>query len=183
MSLYRVCFVCGNVFFQGDDPKRQCRHCRAELEKLKDVSSDLLARYREGQPMDEITSGYYFQMVERTWSAGGQSEQFYKAVKDTGVPYETFQHLVSGVIIRGIVDGWVDLWLPSADVLHRPGDYAPDKMFVKVEARDPNRLADEIANLFPDVNWDEEIPADIDGEPLPAEHSEAAPAVEQKQPA
>ncbi len=167
MSLYRVCFVCGNVFFQGDDVKKQCRHCRAELEKIKDIGSEINQLYRQKKKFGDLTEGYYFQMVERTWSAGGQSEQFFRAVKDTGVPYETFQHLVTGVIIRGIVDGWVELSLPSADVLHKPGDYAPDRMVVKVEAKDPNKLADEITNLFPEVNWDEEIPADVAAEPPP----------------
>ena len=158
MSLYAQCRVCGGIFrADASQSGVQCRYCREAIAKLGNAYLELAEALRAGQPREDITLAYHFQVIEKLWSAEGKGEQFYDIIQPKGVRYDDFAHLVTAVVIKGVNEGWIELNLPSVDILRRPADMGEDKNYIRLEYRDSDRWVEEVCQLFPDVDWDESI--------------------------
>jgi hypothetical protein len=71
--------------------------------------------------------------------------------------------MVTRAIAKGVQDGWMDLTFPSDPLAENP--------VYKLKFKNPERFAQEVEKLFPEVNWDEQIQVpipQIDGQPAEA---------------
>lgn len=119
------------------------------MSKLQQLA-ELLDRWWEPRRWRaDLTRPTVYLLLEQLWTANGQGEALYQGVAPPTVNYDIFRHMVTRLIARGIEEGWMDIKFP-------PDPLAEDPVY-QLEFKDPERFAREVEQLFPEVNWDEQI--------------------------
>ena len=139
----------------------RCAHCKAQLNKLEQLRQLLAHWYYPRRWRADLVEPSVNFLLEKLWTANGQGEALYAGISPPNVNYDIFRHFVTRTIARGIQEGWMDLTFPSDPLAENP--------VYKLQFKDPDRFAQEIERLFPDVNWDEQIQIPIPGEAGEAE--------------
>jgi LSD1 subclass zinc finger protein len=139
----------------------RCAHCRAELNKLEQLRQLLAHWYYPRRWRADLVEPSVNFLIEKLWTANGQGEALYEGIAPPNVNFDIFRNLVTRTIARGIQEGWMDLTFPSDPLAENP--------VYRLKFKDPDRFAREVEQLFPDVNWDEQIQVPIpQTEPEPA---------------
>jgi len=82
----------------------------------------------------------HLQLIELIWTADGRGREFYELTRPKGVSYDRFVQRVTGVVCRGIAEGWITIQLPPAPV--------PDDRAYRIDFHDPERFAEEVLACF-----------------------------------
>jgi LSD1 subclass zinc finger protein len=145
----------------------RCGHCRAPLDKLEQLRQLLAHWYYPRRWRADLVEPSVNFLIEKLWTADGQGEKLYTGIAPPDVNYDIFRNMVTRSIARGVAEGWMDLTFPR--------DPLADNPIYKLRFKNPDRFAQEIEKLFPDVNWDEQIQipmadtaAGSRGEPAPS---------------
>jgi hypothetical protein len=90
---------------------------------------------------------YY--LLEKLWTANGQGETLYNGIAPQYANYDVFRNLVTRLVARGVDEGWVELEFPDDPLEENP--------VYQLKFSDADRFARGVEQLFPEVNWDEQI--------------------------
>ncbi|MCL4541952.1 MAG: hypothetical protein M1396_06410 [Chloroflexi bacterium] len=156
-----TCPQCGQrVAVRGEPEQLECLACDHLLSKWYRFNALLDQWYETKKWRKDIIRPDPMHVLEMLWTANGMGERIYQATSPKSTPYSIFVFTVTRAIARGIDDGWVEIIEPLYPL-------AADPVY-RLKFTDPDRLPDEIAKLYPEVNMDEEIvaPADSLGEEL-----------------
>ena len=151
------CPACGaTIHVKHAGEVEKCDACKQKLSKVAQLDQ-LLARWWEPRRWRaDLVKPNVPYLVERLWTANGQGERLYSGVSPRYTNYDIFRNMVTRLMIRGIDDGWAELSFP-ADPL------AEDPQYV-LTIVDSERFANGVEKLFPEVNWDEPVPAALAGQ-------------------
>lgn len=97
---------------------------------------------RDYDPESEIQRRHR-QMVELIWTRSGMGERYFLTVKPRGVSYGEFIRRVTGLVCRGLNEGWIRLHLPPAPVF--------DEDAYQIAIDDPERFVAELEAMFAPV--------------------------------
>ena len=128
-----------------------CPSCKHPLGKVVQLDQLLARWYEPRRWRADLVKPSVPYLVERLWTANGQGERLFAGVGPKYTNYDIFRHLVTRLMIEGIDAGWADLTFPD-DPLSEDPQYV-------LTIRDSERFADGVERLFPEVNWDEPVPA------------------------
>ena len=150
-----TCPRCGQrVNVQGSVASLTCPSCDHPLGKWYRFNSLLDQWYETKKWRKDIIRPDPMHVLEMLWTANGMGERIYQATTPKGTPYSIFVFTVTRAIARGVDDGWVEIIEPLYPL-------ASDPVY-RLKFVDPDRLPDEIAKLYPEVDMDEEIVAPAD---------------------
>lgn len=154
MAIQVTCPACSQPFTLATpgEPTR-CPHCGKELGRIAQLSQCLEQWYSPRKFRVDVVRPSVHYLLERLWTADGQGERLYQGISPRYTNYDVFRNMVTRVVARGVDEGWV--------TLHFPEDPLAEDPVYRLEFKDSERFADEVAKLFPEVNWDEtiEVPA------------------------
>jgi hypothetical protein len=88
-------------------------------------------------------------LLEKLWTANGQGETLYGGIAPQYANYDVFRNLVTRLVARGVDEGWVELEFPDEPLEENP--------VYQLKFSDADRFAKGVEQLFPEVNWDEQI--------------------------
>lgn len=88
-------------------------------------------------------------LLEKLWTANGQGESLYTGIAPAYANYDIFRNLVTRLVAQGVNDGWIELEFPDDPLEENP--------VYQLKFSDPDRFAQGVERLFPEVNWDEQI--------------------------
>jgi LSD1 subclass zinc finger protein len=127
----------------------RCAQCRAPMSKLEQLRQLLSHWYYPRRWRADLVQPSVNFLLEKLWTADGQGEKLFAGISPPDVNYDIFRNMVTRTIARGVDEGWMDLSFPS--------DPLADNPVYKLRFKNPDRFAQEVEKLFPDVNWDEQI--------------------------
>lgn len=156
MAVELRCPSCRRTFPTNSLGKNiQCPFCRQSVGRLEQLAQVLDQWYQPRKWRVDVLQPTVYYILERLWTGEGQGERLYRGIAPKHANYDVFRGLVTRVVARGVEEGWIDLIFPE-----NPLDEDP---VYRLEFRDPERFADEVAKLFPEVDWDEqiEVPSDV----------------------
>jgi hypothetical protein len=152
-----VCSQCGaTVHVARAGEVTNCLSCRHKLGKVAQLDQLLARWYEPRRWRADLVKPTVPYLVERLWTANGQGERLYQGVGPKYTNYDVFRHLVTRVMIEGIDAGWAELTFPD-DPLSEDPQYV-------LTIKDSERFAQGVEKLFPEVNWDEPVPAGLAGQ-------------------
>jgi hypothetical protein len=94
-------------------------------------------------PSEAFESEFYHrhrQLMELLWSSDGRGQEYYNILQP-GVPYSRFTKRVTEIVCQGIVEGWIEMRLPSVPTT--------DDSAYGVVFKDPDRFAAAVTEAFP----------------------------------
>ena len=133
-----------------------CPGCNERLGKVAQLDQLLTRWYEPRRWRADLVKPSVPYLVERLWTANGQGERLFAGVGPKYTNYDIFRHLVTRLMIEGIDAGWAELSFPD-DPLSEDPQYV-------LTIVDSERFANGVEKLFPEVNWDEPVPAALAGE-------------------
>ena len=157
MAIDFVCPQCGaSVRIARAGEVTSCPSCHRKLSKVEQLDQLLARWYEPRRWRADLVKPTVPYLVERLWTANGQGERLYQGVGPKYTNYDIFRHLVTRLMIQGIDTGWAELTFPD-DPLSEDPQYV-------LTIKDSERFAEGVEKLFPEVNWDEPVPAALAGE-------------------
>jgi hypothetical protein len=95
-------------------------------------------------PAQHVSEFYprHLKLIELIWTADGRGREMYEALALEKVSYSQFVSRATQVVVRGLLEGWIEVSLPAAPTTD---DTAYHLRFV-----DPGRWADELVAVFGD---------------------------------
>jgi DNA-directed RNA polymerase subunit RPC12/RpoP len=136
-----------------------CPSCNQRLGKVVQLDQLLARWYEPRRWRADLVKPSVPYLVERLWTANGQGERLFAGVGPKYTNYDIFRHLVTRLMIEGIDAGWAELTFPDDPL-------AEDPQYV-LTIVDSERFANGVERLFPEVNWDEPVPAALVGDLAP----------------
>ena len=94
-------------------------------------------------PSETQESEFYWRhrrLMETLWSADGRGQEYYNILRPP-VSYSRFTQRVTDIVCQGILEGWVEVRLPSVPTTD---DAAYGLVF-----KDPDRFATAVTEAFP----------------------------------
>jgi hypothetical protein len=128
-----------------------CPTCKQRLTRVIQLDQLLARWYEPRRWRADLVRPSVPYLVERLWTANGQGERLYAGVGPKYTNYDIFRHLVTRLMIEGIDAGWAELQFPDDPL-------AEDPQYV-LTIVDSEQFARGVEKLFPEVNWDEPVPA------------------------
>lgn len=140
----------------------RCPSCRERLSKVVQLEQCLAQWYEPRRWRADLVRPSVPFLIERLWTANGQGARLYEGVAPANANFDIFRNLVTRLIIRGVDEGWAELKFP-------PDPLVDDPQY-ELKIVDSERFARGVEGLFPEVNWDEPVPADalLAEQPAPA---------------
>ena len=148
-----------------------CPSCKSKLGKVEQLDQLLARWYEPRRWRADLVKPTVPYLVERLWTANGQGERLYAGVGPKYTNYDIFRHLVTRLMIEGIDAGWAELTFPD-DPLSEDPQYV-------LTIKESERFADGVEKLFPEVDWDEPVPAALSSQ-LSAISNQRAPRKREK---
>jgi hypothetical protein len=146
---------------------RKCPDCRATLTRTVQLGQLLDRWYSPRRWRADLVKPSVPYLVERLWTANGQGPRLYEGVAPKYANYDHFRYFITRLMIEGIDEGWADLTFPD-DPLAEDPQY-------ELKIVDSEKFASGVEKLFPEVDWDEPITAEL-AERLRAESAKPAKA-------
>ena len=159
-----TCPSCGaTVHLEHAGEVRKCPSCRQPLTKTVQLGQLLERWYQPRRWRADLVKPSVAYLVERLWTANGQGERLYEGVSPKYANYDHFRYFVTRLMIEGIDEGWAELTFPD-DPLAEDPQY-------ELKIVDSDKFANGVEKLFPEVDWNEPIAAEL-AERLRAEANE-----------
>jgi hypothetical protein len=159
-----TCPSCGaTVHLDHAGEVRNCPACRQPLTRTAQLGQLLERWYQPRRWRADLVKPSVAYLVERLWTANGQGERLYEGVSPKYANYDHFRYFVTRLMIQGIDDGWAELTFPD-DPLAEDPQY-------ELKIVDSDKFANGVEKLFPEVDWNEPIAAEL-AERLRAEAGE-----------
>jgi endogenous inhibitor of DNA gyrase (YacG/DUF329 family) len=144
-----------------------CPHCSHRLSRIDQVSQLLEEWYYPRRWIRAVERPRARFLIERLWQQQFEPQNLYQSLSPSETNFEVFCYNVTGVVIKGVEDGWARLDFPEDPMAEDP--------VYRLEIKDLERFSSEMEKAMPDVKWDEDIeivatapepaPADAPAEP------------------
>ena len=135
-----ICDHCGARGWLEHGESRMCAECGGPYREMA-LLEGLVDRWF-APPAQHISDLYprHLKLIELIWTAEGRGREMYAALGLTRVSYTQFVSRATQLVVRGLVEGWIQVDIPVAPT--------PDDEAYRVRFVDPERWADELTALF-----------------------------------
>src|SRR3954454_4307621 len=160
-----TCQSCRKTFESTDwGSVLNCPECGERLGRIAQLDQLLDQWFYPRRWRADLHQPNPYYLLEKLWTANGQGETLYNGIAPEYANYDVFRNLVTRLVAQGVDEGWVELEFPDDPLDENP--------VYQLKFSDPDRFAQGVERLFPEVNWDEQIevpaPADASGSVLPS---------------
>ncbi len=128
-----------------------CPRCRGKIGAIAQLEQLLARWYEPRRWRADLVRPSVPYLLERLWTANGQGERLYQGVEPRYANYDVFRNMVTRLIIQGVDEGWAEITFP-------PDPFVEDPQY-RLRIVDADRFARGVERLFPEVDWDEAVPA------------------------
>jgi hypothetical protein len=153
-------FTCRSCYRKFDSAEYgaplPCSHCGETLSRIVQLEQLLEQWFYPRRWRADLHEPNPYYLLEKLWTANGQGEMLYNGIQPQHANFDVFRHLVTRLVARGVDEGWIDLEFPDDPLDENP--------VYQLKFDDPDRFARGVEQLFPEVDWDEQIEV-----PAPAE--------------
>ncbi len=146
----------------------RCPSCHEKLTPTAQLSQLLARWYQPRRWRADLVRPSVPYLVERLWTANGQGQRLYEGVSPKYANYDIFRHFVTKLMVQGIDEGWAQLSFPE-DPLAEDPQY-------ELKIVDSEKFASGVERLFPEVDWNEPIAAELAERLQPPAATEAVAA-------
>lgn len=145
-----TCQNCRNTFESTEwGTVLSCPRCGERLNRIAQLDQLLDQWFYPRRWRADLHQPNPFYLLEKLWTANGQGEMLYQGIAPAHTNYDIFRHLVTRLVAQGVDEGWVELEFPDDPLEENP--------VYQLKFSDPDRFAQGVERLFPEVNWDEQI--------------------------
>jgi hypothetical protein len=146
-----------------------CPHCGERLGLIHQLGQLLEQWFYPRRWRADLHEPNPYYLLEKLWTANGQGVTLYEGIAPRYANYDVFRNLVTRLVARGVDEGWIELEFPEDPLEENP--------VYQLKFNDPDRFAQGVEGLFPEVDWDEqiEVPAAAAAEPESAPQTAAPP--------
>lgn len=134
-----------------------CPACGESLSKIAQLDQLLTQWFYPRRWRADLHEPNPYYLLEKLWTANGQGETLYQGIAPQYANYDVFRNLVTRLVARGVDEGWIELDMPDDPLDENP--------IYQLKFADPDRFAQGVELLFPEVNWDEQI--EVPGSDMP----------------
>lgn len=165
MSRKPIEFTCGSCRKGYESTKwgqpLPCPHCKEQVGRIAQLAQLLSQWFYPRRWRADLHEPNPFYLIEKLWTANGQGETLYQGIAPQYANYDVFRNLVTRLVAKGIDEGWIDLEYPDDPLDENP--------VYQLKFTDADRFARGVEQLFPEVDWDEqiEVPASATSDQLP----------------
>ncbi len=142
-----------------------CPHCGERLGRIPQLGQLLDQWFYPRRWRADLHEPNPYYLLEKLWTANGQGETLYQGISPKHANYDVFRNLVTRLVAKGVDEGWIELEFPDDPLDENP--------VYQLKFTDADKFARGVEQLFPEVDWDEQIE-------VPASASEAAAPVAPK---
>jgi predicted RNA-binding Zn-ribbon protein involved in translation (DUF1610 family) len=160
-----TCTSCRKTFENADyGTPLPCPHCGETLGRIAQLDQLLDQWFYPRRWRADLHEPNPYYLLEKLWTANGQGETLYQGISPQYANYDVFRNLVTRLVAKGVDEGWIELEFPDDPLDENP--------VYQLKFTDADRFARGVEQLFPEVDWDEqiEVPA------APAAEATAEPA-------
>jgi DNA-directed RNA polymerase subunit RPC12/RpoP len=126
-----------------------CPDCGERLSRIMQLDQLLEQWFYPRRWRADLHEPNPYYLLEKLWTANGQGETLYNGIAPQYANYDVFRNLVTRLVARGVDEGWVELEFPDDPLEENP--------VYQLKFSDADRFARGVEQLFPEVNWDEQI--------------------------
>jgi hypothetical protein len=149
-SLEFTCTSCRKTFESADyGAPLACSHCGERLGKIAQLDQLLDQWFYPRRWRADLHQPNPYYLLEKLWTANGQGETLYQGIAPAYANYDVFRNLVTRLVAKGVDENWIELEFPDDPLEENP--------VYQLKFTDPDRFAQGVEGLFPEVNWDEQI--------------------------
>jgi len=127
----------------------ECTECGEKLSRIMQLDQLLEQWFSPRRWRADLHEPNPYYLLEKLWTANGQGVTLYNGIAPQYTNYDVFRNLVTRLVARGVDEGWVELEFPDDPLEENP--------VYQLKFSDADRFAKGVEQLFPEVNWDEQI--------------------------
>jgi predicted RNA-binding Zn-ribbon protein involved in translation (DUF1610 family) len=161
-----TCTSCRKTFASADyGAPLPCPHCGESLGRIAQLDQLLDQWFYPRRWRADLHEPNPYYLLEKLWTANGQGETLYQGISPQYANYDVFRNLVTRLVAKGVDEDWIKLEFPDDPLDENP--------VYQLKFTDPDRFARGVEQLFPEVDWDEQIEvpaspaAEVTAEPAP----------------
>ncbi|MFN8522466.1 MAG: hypothetical protein U0821_05095 [Chloroflexota bacterium] len=145
-----TCGACRESFTSTDYGQPiNCPKCKEGMDRIAQLDQLLDQWFYPRRWRADLHEPNPYYLLEKLWTANGQGETLYNGIAPAHANYDVFRNLVTRLVADGVNAGWIDLEFPDDPLEENP--------IYQLKFTDPDRFAQGVESLFPEVDWDEQI--------------------------
>jgi predicted RNA-binding Zn-ribbon protein involved in translation (DUF1610 family) len=149
-SIEFTCTSCRKAFESAEyGTPLPCPHCGESLGRIAQLDQLLDQWFYPRRWRADLHEPNPYYLLEKLWTANGQGETLYQGISPQYANYDVFRNLVTRLVAKGVDEGWIELEFPDDPLDENP--------VYQLKFTDADRFARGVEQLFPEVDWDEQI--------------------------